>query len=117
MNRIKQNFILVALMTMFIVNSSLWSQDGEEDSLKLKFKFEPESIQLGVGDTVSVKIQLLNEAGEVHKMPFILFARGAEARRSVEILPRRAKGGSVDAKVIAHRPGTFKVNARSVTVK
>ena len=81
MNRIKQNFILVALMTMFIVNSSLWSQDTEEDSLKLKFKFEPESIQFEVGDTVIVKIQLLNEAGEIHKMPFILFARGAEARK------------------------------------
>lgn len=117
MSRIKQNFILLALMTLFIVNSSLWSQDVEEDSLKLKFKFEPESIQLGVGDTIIVKIQLLNEAGEIHKMPFILYARGTKARRSVEVLPRLVKGGSVDAKVIAHRPGTFKVNARTVTVK
>ncbi len=50
-------------------------------------------------------------------MPFIMFGRGSQARRSIEILPRLAKGGSVDAKVIAHRPGTFKVNARTVTVK
>ncbi|MFQ5675843.1 MAG: LVIVD repeat-containing protein [bacterium] len=102
-------FIFVLMMTTALFGQQAGSSQG------LHFKFEPSIVQLGVGDTVTVKVQLLTKSGQSSDMPFLLYARGVAAR-SVEVIPRVVRGGSVDATVIAHRPGKFDINARTVTV-
>ncbi len=101
-----RSFIAVLAIVLFILPISLWSQED------MKFKFIPDSLTLNVGDTAEVEITVVNEQGEVQEISFLVFARG---RRSVQVTPRSSdESGRLTAKVIAHKPGSFALVARTV---
>ena len=107
--------IVMLILLFTFANSTLRAQEPEEQKT-LHFKFDPDSLHLEVGDSAKVSIQLLDADGLLQGIPFFLFSRGGpQARRSVEVTPRRADStGSVIAKIIAHRPGSFTLAARSI---
>ncbi|MCG8608608.1 hypothetical protein MJD09_26930, partial [bacterium] len=109
--------ILFVFLALVLAISVVGAQEREETP-KLHFQFEPDSLVLGVGDTISVSVRLLDENNKIYEMPFLLFGQGRQARRAVEVKPRTSgPGGSMVAQVVAHLPGLYRLAARTVTVK
>ena len=110
--------ISLLVILVFVAFSLPGVAQETKEMPKLHFKFEPDSLALDVGETVTLSITLLDENEQIHKMPFLLFSKGRQARRAVEVQPRTSgDSGSVVAKVTAHKPGTYRLAARTVTVK
>ena len=115
MKRSIPSIIIVCFAISILFSQTLFAQEAEESD-SLFFKFDQDSLQLDIGDTVRLKIDLINEAGELQTNPFFVFSRGKNARRSVTVTPRRSDStGTLIANIIAHKPGFFRIAARSIS--
>ncbi|MCA9742771.1 MAG: hypothetical protein H6695_08130 [Deferribacteres bacterium] len=117
MLRLSFRFVTVCallFMTAGLLSTSALSQ--EQTKPELKFRFTPEKLQANVGDKLDLKVELIDKDGAVQSTQFFVFARGRDARRSVEVNPRRSDStGVLNAIVTAHRPGSFRLMAISAT--
>ena len=109
--------VFFVICAICLASVPAFSQENQEDAApKPEFRFTPESIEANVGDVVDLKVELVGEDGELQSVPFFVFARGRDARRSIEVDPRRSDStGVLHAKVKVHRPGTFRLMAFSAT--
>ena len=113
MKRAIQSIIILCFAIPILFSQTLFAQEAEEAD-SLFFKFDQDSLQLDLGDTVQLKIELTNEAGELQTTPFFVFSRGRNARRSLTVTPRRSDStGTLAATIIAHKPGSFRIAAIS----
>ncbi len=79
------------------------------------FEFNPAKVLLNVGDSTQITIKLFDDKGEVDKRRFFLIIRGENARRSVTFSQRTSDStGVLTTTIQAHRPGSFKLYARSI---
>jgi hypothetical protein len=107
-------FLAVVSLCFFMAQA--FAQELPDSTKKLQFKFSQPAMQANVGDELELEVNLVDENGELQHVPFFVFARGRNARRSVEITPRRSDStGTLTVKVKAHRPGKFRIQARSAT--
>lgn len=106
---------LVVLSFCFFMTQA-FAQEQPDSTKKLQFKFSQQTLQANVGDELELVVNLVDENGELQSVPFFVFTRGRNARRSVEITPRRSDStGTLTAKVKAYRPGKFRIQAFSAT--
>lgn len=112
MKLLKSIFVVPILAIATLSSHTLIAQEAEPDSLF--FQFDRDSLQLDIGDTVQLKIELLNQDGELQNSPFFVFSRGKNARRSITVTPRSSDStGTLLANVVAHKPGSFTIAAFS----
>ena len=85
-------------------------QAQENDSLY--FQFEPDSLNLTIGDSANVKITLFAEDGSLSNNQFLMTG----AWEAVEVRPWISNPkGVANVQVKVFKPGSFKLRARSIT--
>ena len=85
-------------------------QAQENDSLY--FQFEPDSLNLTIGDSANVKITLFSEDGSLSNNQFLMTG----AWEAVEVRPWISNPkGVANVQVKVFKPGSFKLRARSIT--
>ena len=102
--------------TLFILQIFLFSIvfGQKENTEKLQFEFEVDSIELHVGETKELTIKLLNEDGDLSKNSFYVFGQ----RRALSVSPRTSDStGIATVTVKAHKPGRLRLSVQSITVK
>lgn len=113
-------FSVIVAICMLSLSSALFAQETGERS-KFQFKFEPSTVNLQVGETADVQVQLLDENGTIHQgMAFLFFVRGENrgARRGLKVEPRISDdSGSAVAKLTALAPGTYRLSARTAAYR
>jgi len=109
---------LLNILVLSVSMVSVVSAQNTAGPKKATFKFTPEVIKLGVGDSVRVKIQLLEPGGNLHDLPFLMYIKGNAARKGVRVTPRTSQGGGEGvATLVGLLPGTYQFTARTITVK
>lgn len=105
---------LAAAAIVFIFAGSVGV--AQEKTQITGLKFTPDSLNMEIGDTVTVRVQAVDANGNVVKAPFLLYSRGRYGnRRGLSVKPRSSgPDGDVVAKVVAHFPGDFTLNARTI---
>ena len=108
---------LPGILVFSLLMVSVLSAQQTSATKKAKFKFTPEMITLGVGETVQVKIELLEPSGNLHDLPFLMYIKGNAARKGVKVTPRTSQGGGeAVATLVGLLPGTYQFAARTITV-
>lgn len=114
MNISKMRFLLTLTACLF-ASVVLLAQDKQQKPSDNQFEFNTSSVQLNVDDSSQVTIRLLDKAGKPVKQPFLVYARGNQASRSLTVRPRSSdSSGTLKTTLIAHRPGTFNLTVRTV---
>jgi len=100
---------LVFTCTLLLLGSiTLQAQDDDS----LYFQFEPDSLDLAIGDSANVKITLVSEDGSLSNNQY----RMTGAWRAVEVRPWISNPkGVANVQVKVFKPGSFKLRARSIT--
>ena len=105
MYKSKLNIISIILV---IVNMNITASDDDS----LYFHFEPDSINLKIGDSSYVKVSLLSKDGSLSKNQFLLTGEW----ESVEVKPWISNpDGIARVKLKVFKPGSFNLNASSIT--
>jgi len=105
MDRCRLVFTCTALLL-----GSITLQAQDDDSLY--FQFEPDSLDLAIGDSANVKITLFSEDGSLSNNQFLMTG----AWRAVEVRPWISNPkGVANVQVKVFKPGSFKLSARSIT--
>ena len=100
-------FILIFIV-YFLSNIRVQAQ--EKDSLY--FQFEPDSLDLIIGDSANVKITLFSEDGSLSNNQFLVTG----AWGAVEVRPWISKPeGVANVQLKVFKPGSFKLSASSIT--
>ncbi len=102
--------------TLFILQIFLFSiVFGQNENIeKLQFEFEVDSIELHVGETKDLTINLLNEDGDLSQNSFYVFGQ----RGALSVSPRTSDStGIATVTVKAHKPGRLRLSVQSITVK
>lgn len=110
--------ITFSILVSLLVTCTLFAQTPAQKNLQ--FKFTPATLQLEVEKPVEVTIELLDADGNLVPTPFLLYARGQnrQARRALSVEPRRSDdSGKLVTTITAHRPGTFRLNARTASYR
>lgn len=93
----------------------LWGQTDTTAADTLHFTFEPESLELKVGETAKVKITLLDKDGEPSNNAFFVYGG---RRGSLSTHPRLSDSTGVALVTVkAFKPGKQKLSVRSITTK
>ena len=100
---------LVFTCTLLLIGSiTLQAQDDDS----LYFQFEPDSLDLAIGDSANVKITLFSEDGSLSNNQFLMTG----AWGAVEVRPWISNPkGVANVQVKVFKPGSFKLRARSIT--
>ena len=102
-------FRLVFTCTALILGS-ITVQAQDDDSLY--FQFEPDSLDLAIGDSANVKITLFSEDSSLSNNQFLMTG----AWGAVEVRPWISnQKGVANVQVKVFKPGSFKLSARSIT--
>jgi len=89
---------------------SITLQAQDDDSLY--FQFEPDSLDLAIGDSANVKITLFSEDSSLSNNQFLITG----AWGAVEVRPWISnQKGVANVQVKVFKPGSFKLSARSIT--
>ena len=105
MYKSKLNIISIILV---IVNMNITASDDDS----LYFHFEPDSINLKIGDSTYVKVSLLSKDGSLSKNQFLLTGEW----EAVEVKPWISNpDGVARVKLKVFKPGSFNLNASSIT--
>ena len=101
------------LTLIFLMGIGFSQVDTEEPSDSLYFRFVPDSIKLGVGDSAMVSIQLLKNDGDLANNAF--YAYGGE-RGTLSVYPRISDStGVANVLVKVYKPGDISLNVRSLS--
>ena len=100
---------LVFTCTLLLLGSiTLQAQDDDS----LYFQFEPDSLDLAIGDSANVKITLFSEDSSLSNNQFLMTG----AWGAVEVRPWISnQKGVANVQVKVFKPGSFKLSARSIT--
>ena len=94
--------------TLLLANITVQAQDDDS----LFFQFEPDSLDLTIGDSANVKITLFSEDSSLSNNQFLMTG----AWRAVEVRPWISNPkGVANVQVKVFKPGSFKLRARSIT--
>ena len=94
--------------TLLLANITVQAQDDDS----LFFHFEPDSLDLTIGDSANVKITLFSEDSLLSNNQFLITG----AWRAVEVRPWISNPkGVANVQVKVFKPGSFKLSARSIT--
>ena len=94
--------------TLLLANITAQAQDDDS----LFFQFEPDSLDLTIGDSANVKITLFSEDSSLSNNQFLMTG----AWRAVEVRPWISNPkGVANVQVKVFKPGSFKLRARSIT--
>ena len=94
--------------TLLLANITVQAQDDDS----LFFQFEPDSLDLTIGDSANVKITLFSEDSSLSNNQFLMTG----AWRAVEVRPWISNPkGVANVQVKVFKPGSFKLSARSIT--
>ncbi len=109
--RLGKQTLLIFASVLFLISSPTLAQQAV-------FRFTPESVNIGVGDTAQVKVELLDQNGALVETPFLMYIQGNAARKGVQVTPRASQGsGETVATLVGLLPGDYKFTARTVTVR
>lgn len=105
----------ICILFMSVLPGLLLAQQADSSS-GLHFVFSPHELTVDVGDSGQVLVRLHSaEGASIDSVVFVLLARGAQARRSVTVRPRVSDStGTLRATILAHRPGDFRLTARTM---
>ena len=105
MNKLKLNILYAFLL---LVNINLTASDNDS----LYFQFDPDSVNIEIGDSIKVKVSLLKKDGSLSKNQFLLTGEW----RSVEVKPWISNSdGIANVQLKVFKPGSFNLNASSIT--
>ena len=81
----------------------------------IRFIFEPDSLNLHVGESAEITIKMVTNDDKLTGTPFLIYG---QPRRALEAYPRISDStGFVKVKVKAYKPGALKLRTRSISVK
>jgi len=102
--------LLSLIFTSFLFAQDEAVEEAEKDSLY--FIFEPEELNIEVGDSARVRITLVNQNVENVENPFYIYGR----RRAITTNPRLSDSSGVAVVMVkAFKPGAHELSARSIT--
>ena len=105
MYKAKLNIISTILV---LANMNLTANDDDS----LYFQFEPDSVNLEIGDSMNVKVSLLSRDGSLSKNQFLLTGEW----RSVEVKPWISNpDGIANVRLKVFKSGSFNLNASNIT--
>ena len=91
------------------------SKTDPEESDTLRYIFEPDSLNLNVGETGTVTIKLVDPEGNISNNPFLIYG---QPRRSLKTSPRISDStGFATVTVQPFKSGNLKLRTRSIAVK
>ena len=94
--------------TLLLANITVQAQDDDS----LFFQFEPDSLDLTIGDSAIIKITLFSEDSSLSNNQFLMTG----AWRAVEVRPWISNPkGVANVQVKVFKPGSFKLRASSIT--
>ena len=94
------------IISTIIVLTNINITASDDDSLY--FHFEPDSINLEIGDSINVKVSLLSSDGSLSKNQFLLTGEWG----AVEVKPWISNpDGIANVKLKVFKPGSFNLNA------